>query len=248
MLLPIVAGGPGDQFSESANPQGNPLGSRMYFADGREFAACRAGAIVLVAGALNQQTIPDTDYDQLAVLAAAVGDNEVSVTTGSTALAVDEAADGYLNIEDDAGEGHLYTIKSHPAIGTSSTGVLTLYDSLQVAITTATTVQVALNAFGVVIIHPSPPLAMIVGVSPHALPITNYGWLQRRGPASVLTEGVLEIYRRVVPGDNVDGSVESTVGVIVDGTPPVGHGEIINVGVCIEIAATEEHSLIFMDM
>ena len=242
MLLPIVAGGPGDQFSEDTNRPGNPLGSRMLFADGREYGLCLAGATALVAGALNQQTLNSAEFDELVTAAAAVGAKEVTITTGSVALATDQAADGYLNIEDDAGEGHLYTIKSHPAIATTTAGVLTLYEQLQVALTAASTSLVFINPWSLAIIKPaSAPTAALLGVSPHALPASNFGWLQVKGPASVVTDGSVLISEHVRTSDAVAGAVE----------PLDRDGSNENeaaVGLVMEVAAGGEHSLIHLQL
>lgn len=240
-LLPIVAGSPGDQFADTSNKRGHPLGSVMAFADGRRYAYSLASATAIATGKLCQQTLNSTDYDQLAVgAAAAAGDRVVSVTLGSTALTVDQAQDGYLNIEDDAGEGHVYTIKSHPAIGTSAAGDITLYEKVQVALTTDTTVGVYLNPYSAAIIHPSPATARLLGVTPVARTASYYGWLQTWGPCSVLVQGTHVINEKVIDSATVDGATAPTASTAA--------GEENYVGVVMEVAATGEHGLVFLNM
>ncbi len=250
-LLPIVAGAPGTQFNENTNQQGHPLGSEMVFADGRRYKYALCTSVAIAAARLCAQTLNAADHDDLAVqAAAAAGQKTVTVTNGSTtAIGVDDLKDGYLSIDDDAGEGHLYTIKSNGAAATGATVTLELYENLQVALTTATTVTLFRNPYGRVIIHPSPPLTMLTGVTPMAITADNYHWQQIRGPASVLEEATtaaIIIGEYVDASDETDGAVERADHSITDGTPPTGHGET-HVGVAMEVAAADgEQAIVFL--
>jgi len=161
-LLPIVAGGPGDQFTTTAAQQGHPLGSKMIFADGREFRYAKCGAsVALAAGALNQQTLNDANWDELVVpTVRAIGDKQVTITNGSAAITVDYFKDGYLNVEYDVEKPNDYTIRSNSAAAASGTCTVDLYETLRVAWTTDTTVLLFANPYAVTIIHPSPATAM----------------------------------------------------------------------------------------
>ena len=241
-LLPIVAGGPGDQFgntSSAGGPQGHPLGSVMVFADGRRFRYGRAGATALLTGQLCQQTLNDANFDELVVpTARAIGDKQITLTLGATATTVDQFADGYLNVEDDAGEGYLYTIRSNNAAATSGTVTIDLYETLQVAWTTSTTVGIFANPYGLVLVHPSPATAMLVGVTPRAFPLSTYGWFQSWGPCSVEIEGTVVINERVIDSASADGAVAPT--------GSTAAGEENYVGVVMEVAATTEQGIIWL--
>ncbi len=240
-LLPIVAGGPGQQFQDTLDKRAHPLGSMMMFADGRRFAYSGITATDIAAGALCQQTLNAADHDLLAVAAAvAIGDKVVTVTNGgSTAIGVDDLADGYIVVEDDAGEGHLYTIRSNDAAATSATVTLTLYDPIQVALTTATTVTLFRNPWGRAIIHPSPATALLLGVTPAARS-NEFGWLQTWGPAACITQGTLVINEKVIDSASADGAVAPTASTAA--------GEEYYVGVTMEVGPTTEHSLIHLRM
>ena len=241
-LLPIVAGGPGDQFTTTVAQAGHPLGSRMIFADGREFKYAKAGASVALAAArLNQQTLNNANWDELAVpTARAIGDKAVTITNGSQAITVDYFADGYLNVEDDVGEGYAYTIRSNSAAAASGVVTVNLYEGLQVAWTTDTTVNLFANPYAVTIIHPSPATAMLTGVSLVVVGTDDYGWLQTRGPACVLVEGTHVINEKVIDSASADGAVAPT--------GSTAAGEENYVGVVMEVAATTEHGLVFLRM
>lgn len=241
-LLPIVAGGPGDQFNVATTKQGHPFGNVMLFADGRRFAYGRAAATAIVTGQLCQQTLNPADWDELVVpTARAIGVREVTVTNGATtAIGVDTFVDGYLNVEDDAGEGYVYTIKSNGAAATTADATIQLFDELQAAWTTATTVNLFRNPFSLVIIHPSPATARLVGVTPGAFAASEYGWFQTWGPCSVLTQGTVVINEKVIDSATADGAVAPTASTAA--------GEENYVGVVMEVAATTEYGLVFLNI
>lgn len=246
----MLFGPNGLQHEQSSNAQ-YPLGTRMRLQDGREFVYVLNGAVALTPGKLIQSPVPGANYDELAVPAAvAVGARAFNITTGATAVTKDQFKDGYVIIEDDAGEGHLYGISGNDAIGTTANGEIRLKagEGIQVALTTSTTVGLLLNPYSGVIIHPSPPTALVVGVTPTDIAASVYGWLQTKGPAAVLIDGTVIIGQQVVPSDAVDGAVEPADSAITDGTPPTGHGELMNVGRVIEVAADTEHGAIMLSL
>lgn len=242
-LLPIVAGGPGDQFSGSSttDQRAHPLGSRMVFADGRVFAYGHAGGTELATAVLCQQTLNSANFDELVVpTVRAIGDKTITLTTGATAVTVDQLKDGFVNVEDDTGEGYLYTIASNDAAGTTSTLTIRLREGLQVAWTTATTCGIYVNQWDVVIVHPSPATARLLGVTPRVIATPNYGWFQTEGPASVLTQGTVIINEGVIDSASVDGAVAPTASTAA--------GEEHYVGITMEVAAGGEHSIINLQL
>lgn len=246
-LLPIVAGAPGDQFNENANNQGHPFGGRMLFADGRVFAYSQAAATAIGAGLLCAQTLNAADHDLLAVAAAvAIGEKVITVTNGgTTVIAVDDFKNGWLHIEDDAGEGHNYLIKTNDGAATGATVTITIFASIQVALTTATTVTLFRNHYSQAIVHPSPPVTMVIGVTPGAVTASFFHWQQQRGPASVLADGataVSIIGEYDVSSDLIDGAVERADQALTEAAPPTGHGQVL-VGICMDVGVDTERQL-----
>lgn len=243
MLLPIVAGGPGDQFatggSNTGSQRSHPLGSAMMFADGRRFRYGRAGGSALATGVLCQQTLNNANWDELVVPAIeAIGEKVVVLTNGSVAITADYFADGFLNPEDDAGKGYLYTIRSNAAAAATGAISLTLYETLQVAWSTSTTVGIFANPYSVILIHPAPATAMIVGVTQSIIGITNYGWLQTWGPTSVLVEGTHIMNEKVIDSASANGAAAPTASTAA--------GEENYVGVVMEVAATTEYGIVYL--
>lgn len=242
-LLPVVAGGPGDQFNNGSttDQRGHPLGSRMMFGDGRQYVYGKASATQIATAALCQTTLPSANYDELVVpTARAVGDTTITVTTGSTAVTADQLKDGYLTVSDDTGEGYMYTIAGNDAASTTATLTIRLREPLQVAWTTSTTVDIFVNPWATLIVHPSPATAMLVGVTPRIIAASRYGWWQTQGLAAVTTEGTVVINERVIDSASADGAVAPTASTAA--------GEEYYVGVVYEVAVTTEQSTINLQM
>ena len=138
--------------------------------------------------------------------AAAVGATEVIITDASTlgSATANQYAGGYLHTIDDAGEGFTYRIKSNTA-ASSNAVTFTLYDAVQVAITTATDAAITGNLYGKV--RPALGSAdyIAAGVAPRAFTADYYGWVQTRGIATVRVDAAVAL----MLSDGVAGQAEA---------------------------------------
>lgn len=231
--------------TESSTDPITKLGTLREFPDGSKFRYTKNGAVALVAGRLVQSVVPTANHLNIACAATAAGATSVTVTLGATAVTANEYADGYIFINDAGAdtstEGYTYRIKEHPAADASATLALTLYNDSPVIIALTANSEATLvhNPFRNVIIHPSPPTSMVVGVAPRAIDANEYFWLQTAGPCAVLTSGTLVAGDFCVPGATVDGSVMPSAAVETDG-PPVGRVMTVN--------ADTEESLIYLTL
>lgn len=244
-MYPGILTAPGNaKLSETKKTYTNrrwPLGTLLVTQDGRAFRFAENGATALAAGVVVQSEVPGANFDELAVpTARSVGDREVTVTNGATSVTADMFAGGYLNVEDDTGEGTLYLIESNSAAGNAGTISITLAEGLTIAWTTSTTVGLTKHPLADVIIHPSPPTAAVQGVVPTSVAANAFFWAQVRGPASVLTDGTVGIGKSVMASDATDGSVEAWA--LTEGTPNTEIAAAI--GTVMEVGATTEHSLV----
>ena len=218
------------------------FGQRMIYRDGRRFVFAGNDGTAELAGALYQAKAPGANFDELALPAAvAVGATEVEVTNGATTFTANAFAGGYLNIEDDAGEGYAYRIKGNDAEGAGSadfTVQLDVDDPVVVAMTTATTVGITEDPYDDVIIHPSPPTTSLVGFAQAAIAANKGGWYLRGGYTSALTEGTLVAGGMAAASGTTDGAVAP-----LDATNATTLGRPL-VGVTRELAATTEHSIL----
>lgn len=222
------------------------LGSIIDFPDGRRFRFALNGATALAAAVLVQSPVPAANHlNQAVAAAAAAGDTRISVTLGATAAAKDLYKDGYIYINDAAGEGHVYRVKGHELIGSAGTGWINLYEDspVVVALTTSSEYTLIRNPFAQVIIHPSPATALPVGVTMRAVAANAYCWLQTRGPVPILTDGTIAIGASVMPSNGTDGSVEAWG--LTEGTPNTEIQPAI--GRVVAVNASTEHSLIMLN-
>jgi hypothetical protein len=179
-------------YAESSTQQ-FPLGTRAIQGE-REFVYCLNGASALSTLGTPIQSAArihaEMDDDIVVGAAAAIGDYSVELTSTANLAAAplstaNGIAEGYLIVNDAAGEGQMYKIKSHDAFSGTSDATITLYDPLTVALTTSSQCGLIQNPFSKVIATTAPLTGTFVGVNLIAVTASYYFWAQYRGPAPV---------------------------------------------------------------
>lgn len=240
MSFPNFHVGPnGEQFNSYSTIRGFRLGDVLKLRDGREFRFAENGAVATVAGKLYQSPVPGTNLDELAVAAAAAeGATSISVTLGTTALSKDDLLDGFVNIEDDAGEGRAYLLASHAAAATGANVTINLApgDHIREALTTSTTVGIWQNPYKDIIVHPSPATAKLVGWAVSDIAANEFGWIQVKGPVSALTDSTVVINEWVEDSASVDGAAAASSS---------ADARTHQVGIVMEVAADTEYSFVY---
>jgi len=220
-----------------------PLGTRCISAE-HEWAYCYNGAAALIPGyCVQSPASAGAAHDMDMVTAAAdVGDYTVTITPGaSTSMTANQYKEGILFTNDLAGEGQSMRIKSHPAITHSTTGILTLYDPVTLALTSATLTGVRKNPYNGVVITPHTTLTgYTVAVVNIPVPINYYFWGIVKGECAIHTIGTVVIGQGVTD-DTTTGSVNGAVG------PPSAFTERI-IGVCVNASVTTDKSLINVNL
>ncbi len=193
----------------NAQQGGTNLGSMITGADGREFRWCYAGGTTLVAGNLQQAPVQITNHANLVVVSAqAIGDTQITVTLGGTAVTANQYAGGYVAIYSGTGAGLQYQISSHAAQATTTGNVtLNLADAIVVAITTSSKATLVLNPYNGVIVYPTTATSAAVGVAPWALTTATYGWIQTHGVTAVQCNGAITVGLGVAPSSGTAGNV-----------------------------------------
>jgi hypothetical protein len=240
MALPNVAfSGNGAQFVVGTRKT-SPLGTAMYFVDGRKFRFGQAAATAIATAKLTQQTLNDAEWDELVVpTARAAGVTTVTVTNGTTVISNDQFVDGWLNVEDDTGEGYLYSVASNSGAANAGTLTVNLNEPLQVAWTTSTTVGMFASPYAAVVVAVATgATALLTGVTPRVIPVSNFGWFQTWGPCSVTVEGTVIINERALDSASVAGAVAPTASTAA--------GEQNYVGVVMEVAADTEQGIVWL--
>ena len=193
----------GAEKATTTTKRDHPLGAVGMTPDGRCFRwafageAIGAGQLVMQKGA-----VANHDMDLATAAAAAVGATTITVTLGATAATEDQYEDGAIYINDGAGEGHLYAIRSHPAADASASLVVTLHETVREALTTGTSLSGLIeNDYKDVEIYDADDIdGPALGVAPTEVANDEYFWLQTSGRAAVLIQGT------VVNGDAVEAS------------------------------------------
>ena len=195
---------------ESAS-KNSELGTELVLNDGRKFRYClNDSSIALEAGQVVQSRGWVSTHESLATANAAKGANQVTITNGITnAITANQYTDGYLCIEITGGdEVSIYKIKSHPAAIASATCVITLYDPLRVALTSATTTLTANPYTGTVVNVASGGTETHAEVGVPLIPVTAsyFYWAQFKGLCNVLIDGTPAIGSSLMRG-SVAGSL-----------------------------------------
>ena len=230
---------PGAEKVERSTQGSTPLGTRMVIGE-RSFRWTHNASLALSVNRLCQESVVVSGHgDGLAVATtAAVGARTVTLTNATTAITANQYAGGYLWVDN---EGRAYKIKSHPAESTGSGSiVITLEDddTLRVALTAGTsTCGLRRNQYEDVVVNPTTPTGVPVGVTPLAVTADYYFWLQTWGPCPVLTNGTVIVGYMVSPGATTAGSVDVYPLNSVDAS-----GQQPMVGVVSRVGATTEFS------
>ena len=224
----------------SSATQYHALGERGVTSDGRVFRYCKAGAVSLVAGNFIQSPAQIANHQNLTATAAAIGAESVTVTLGATAATANQYAGGQAVVTITPGLGQVVNIQSHPAADASATLVLTLEETLRVAWTTSTRVDLIPNPYNGVIQTPVTTLTgCVVGVATYIITNAEFGWIQRSGPCGALIAGTPGVgVAIVVPGTAagaavVDGAAAATI-VVGSMLSTGGNGECNGVMLALE--------------
>jgi len=210
------------------------FGAKASTADGRTYRYCKAGATALVAGKVYDGPASVANHKNVTVAAAAaIGATSITVTLGATAATANQYADGVIVINDEAGQGFTYGIKSHPAADASAALVLTLHEdeSVQEALTTSSQASLVANRYNGVIIHASAETGIPVGVAIKDITAASYGWVQTGGPVSCLSDATVGTI-----GSSVAASAST------DGACTIGDGILAPIGYADQLMVSTEYN------
>lgn len=220
--LPVIYG---IKPSEEEAVASHPLGAIGYTADGRKFRYAKFGA-ALTAGNLLQSPAEDANQD-LTPTAALAGVTEVSLTPGAS-VAANLYAGGYLLVTKTAGNGILYRIKSHPALVSGTANTIKLLESLKVAITSSSRIDLIQNPYsGVIKFIAISPTSSTVGIAYIATTSGYYGWIQTSGAGMVLADAPtvsddIQVGEAIVASLTTDGAVTAALAASTEVCATVG--------------------------
>ena len=201
---------PAQGIHEISEDQLYKFGTRFVMGE-RSFYYAKAGGTALAAGKLMQSPVPATDHTGLAVTTAAAGLTKVTLTNGATtAITADMYKDGWLWCDTGTLVCTAYQIKSHPAAAVNATCEFTLREELAELLTNAQeTVSLVRNQYDALIVSPSVPTALVVGIPPVDVTASYYFWLQTYGPCPVLTTDTVVIGNHAAVADDDAGAIQA---------------------------------------
>jgi hypothetical protein len=187
----LIQTNPPNPYAESLT-QLFPLGTKLVQGE-RVWRYAKAGAAIGISAPVQSAApVHAEQFDDIVVAAAsAIGAYTVTLTStanldGSPNDEANAFAEGYLVVNDEAGEGQCYKIKSNEALVTTGNSIFTLYDPLTIALTTDSEVGIAMNPYCDVIATAAVVTALPVGVAQIAVTGADYYfWLQSGGPAAI---------------------------------------------------------------
>ena len=211
--------------------------------DGRRFRYCeKDGTTDLVAGLVNQSCASTANWQNVAKVGTnAIGTKSIVINSAlATTVPANAFNDGYLTVQDEAGERHMYIIKEHTT-GTTPTFELADVGGLRIATITATTeITLTKNKYKDVLVAPASVTGVLVGVNLAAVTVDYFFWAQTRGPCPVCCDDT----DTLVVGDwcmiSTDATIPGAVALMDAGAGNTN----APVGRVMDIAATSETALI----
>ena len=205
-----------DPYTESAT-QLFALGTKLVYGNNVYRYGQLAASIVLAGKLVQHAAIVANHTNMTATAVTAVGATDISVETVGTNMTLNQYTDGYLWVNDHGGgtgEGQTLRIKSNPAHnhGDDPSVVITTYDPLVTALTTASQVAVLANPYSALVVAPTTEAGKIMGATVIDMTASYYGWFTVSGPQALLTQGV------IVVGNIVVRAGGTTAGAVVPAT------------------------------
>ena len=240
----LIVGKGGSQYA-TANPYAEsatqlfPLGSKLIYGN-NTYRYVGIGGTAVTAGKLLQQPAVVSDHANMSATAAvAAGETAISVETGGTDITLNQYANGYLWVNDVAGEGQMLRVKSNPAHDHSADPsiVITCYDALATALTTNSQLTLLADPSNDLIVAPAAETGALMGATVIDLTADYFGWAVMSGPAALLTVGTLVVGNAAVRSGGTAG-----------GVAPATDNVLMEVGDVMAVSANTEYSLINMNL
>jgi hypothetical protein len=180
--------------SSSTVPGAQQVGQLGVTPEGKMFRYGLVGAADLVKGNVLQASAEDTQFENMAVLAASVATagttQQVTITNGTTTVSANQFDGGSVSVYTTPDGGSEYTILGHTTGTSGASLTVTLDRALQTAWTTSTKVNMKRNPWSGMIQFPATTQTGIpVGVAVYAITTATYGWVQTHGLCAVLSDG-----------------------------------------------------------
>jgi len=178
-----------------------PLGSRLLYGNTVYAYGRLSGTAVTAGKCVTHAASIAHHFDLTPTAGVAAGETAISVETAGTDITLNQYANGYLYVNDAAGEGQMLRIKSNPAHDHSADPsiIITCYDDLATAITTSSRITLIPDPRSGMIVQAATTTGATLGVTVVDMAASAYGWFAVSGPQAVLTSGTLVVGNHAVP-------------------------------------------------
>lgn len=173
---------------EQSEVQEHSLGVLGMDEYGDLYRYAKVGAANITAGYLQGAPVQKTNHHNCAATAAVTANGrnrEVTLQLGATAAVAGEYNDGYLVANDNAPEGEIYRVYSHPAAESAATLKVKVARPFVSDISTSSEFTLVHNAWNKVVVITAVTIRA-AGVPIIDMTAAYYGWLKTRGVASCL--------------------------------------------------------------
>ena len=135
------------------------VGTRFVLDDGRQVVLVSNGVAALVSGNLLQSEAEVVAFHKLAMTIpaaypASIGKNQIYVTNGATVLNVNQFQGGFASVTAGTGIGQSFRIASHAAAANGAAFVLTIEETISVALDATSKITLMQNPYKNVIQSP----------------------------------------------------------------------------------------------
>jgi hypothetical protein len=185
--------------------QNEMLGTLRATADGRFFRYGLAGGTLVAGGSTIGATVTANHFAQVqTAYTTSVGQYNVNVVVGATAVTAKQYTDGFLQIYDGAAgtSGLQYQISGHATSAGSAAVAVTLRDPIVVATIATTTMSLIPNTWSSCT-HAGTLASSVTGVAVVAATSGQYTWLQVGGIACCKTLTTTPLGTVMYQGTNV---------------------------------------------
>ena len=178
--------------------QKQKLGTRAVLPDGRVFYyAENSGTAITTAGQIVDGIAAVGAHDGDLATAALAAGSLTATTTTSLTVTKNQYKDGYLFINDVAGQGEVYRVKSNTAVSSAAGCEITIdeSDGFRTAFTTGTQFGLMYSPYKDIKIIDGDGTMTTGPLGVTTIPVTAdyFCWIQSSGPAAVLSGAVVSI-------------------------------------------------------
>lgn len=203
------------------------IGILRILQDGRAFRYAKAGSSALSAGKLTVAAAVAAAVTNKACPAASVGTKQLTLTIGTATYAENFFAGGYLQINDEDGEGYQYLIESSTAVSNGTSIVVTLAEGIKKALTTSSKFTLVHSPW-IGTEHSATQARIPAGIPPVDVPANYYYWSQVAGVGIGLIAGTPAVGSKLTIGTPA-GAMKVLAGASNEICPTVA--EIVATGV-----------------